>query len=405
MSKNLIRKKLLNIFKSTLKSLQPEQLLEKQLPDMDYRIYHKIVIFGIGKAAKKMAEAVSRKLPKKPDLVYLADEGHPLPTMIGVKKTEKIISEASKLTQNDLAIVLISGGGSAMFVKPAVGILLNDKIEITKKLLRSGANINEINIIRKHISHVKGGQFAKILYPAKVISFIISDVIGNDLGTIASGPLIPDQSTFEDAINILNKYHIKPPKNIQEYLKKGVNNTNLETPKSNDVFFKDLKLKIVADHKLVAHIAEQHARRLGFATEIYSTHLSGESRDKSRKMVRSCLKPILYIASGETTVTIKGEGSGGRNQEFVLAALPLIKRNQTMIAISTDGIDGICPEPIAGAFADYQIKLAAKNAKLDLKKFLANNDSYNFFKNVDGLIRTGPTGTNVGDFVLLYNQK
>ncbi len=386
---------LLDIAKYTIKNLLPEKLLTKELKKLNTSKFKRIAVFGIGKAAKTMSQATVSYLkkvnPENKPSIALADKGHPLPTKQGIKNTEKIIKLAESLTKDDLAIVLLSGGGSAMFVNPIKGITLEEKIELTKKLLKSGANIKEINTVRKHLSQVKGGQLAQYLYPATTICYAISDVIGNDLSIIASGPLTPDPSTLENALKILKKYKITAPKSIQE------------TPKSSEKYFKNVKIKIIADQSSSAKLAAERARQLKLKTKIVSTKLSGESKKVAEKFIKSKIKNTLLIASGETTVTIKGNGFGGRNQEFVLAALPHLRPNQTLLSIGTDGIDGICPEKIAGAIADTETLKIAKKLKLNPLDYLKNNDSYTFFKKTSGNIKTGATGTNVGDLVLLMS--
>jgi len=395
---------LLEIVDSVLYSLQPDILLKNELKKIDLYPFKRIAIFSIGKAAKQLANAAKNELSRKPAIICLADIGHPLPTQVGIEKTDKLVNEAKKLGKDDLAIVLISGGGSAMFVKPIESVSLEDKINITKKLLLCGANINEINVIRKHLSQVKGGQLARMLYPATVLSFVISDVVGNDLGTIASGPLSPDKSTFFDAINILKKYSIKVPIKINDYLKRGSISKQLETPKPGDIFFNNISIKIIADHIMSANLALKKIKELGLPGDIFATNLSGDCKVTAKQFISANKKRGISIATGETTVAVKGTGYGGRNQEFILSALLDLKPGQALISIGTDGIDGICPEPIAGAVGDADILDKAKRNKIDITKYLKNNDSYNFFKKTNGLIKTGPTDTNVGDLILLYNE-
>jgi len=297
-----------------------------------------------------------------------------------------------------LAIVLISGGASAMFVKPANGITLGEKIQLTKDLLKSGANINEINVVRKHISDVKGGRLAAMLFPATVMGLVISDVVGNDLSTIASGPISPDTSTFVDAINIIKKYKINAPKNIIQ---------QLETPKPNEKYneryFRKVTVKIIADHATVIKKAEFRAKELGLKTELLSGFVTGEAREVAAKIVKNAPKNRLLIGCGETTVTCRGNGSGGRNQEFALSALKHLSEGQTLLSVGTDGIDGICPEPIAGAIVDNEIISQSKEQNLAIEDYLNRNDSYNFFAKTGGHIITGSTGTNLGDLILVLS--
>lgn len=416
---------LLGIAKGVLKECAPERLLKGAFNKKSIKKFDRVVVFAIGKAATGMAKAAVKMIGRKPNEVLLANEGHPLPTEKGVRNTRKIIKTARSLGKTDLAIVLISGGGSAMMTASVPEITLQDKIKTTHLLLKSGATINEMNVVRKHLSQVKGGNLAALLYPATVWGFVISDVVGNDLSTIASGPLTPDKTTFKDALKILKKYKIRAPKRVVEYLKKGLSEPKLETPKPSDKYFEKVKVKIVADHSTVLALAAKKARKLGLKVNVIKKPLTGECRDVAKRFVSviasthersecassSATKPqrttkqsTLVIAGGETTVTCLGKGHGGRNQEFVLSGLRFLKPNQTLLSIGTDGVDGVCPEPIAGAIADCGTRKKALKLGLNLEKYLKNNDSYGFFCSAGGLIKTGPTGTNLGDLVLLLNR-
>lgn len=395
------KKILLDIAKHVLDSCTPKNLFKGVVTKRALASFERVVIISIGKAAKGMSKAILPMIARKPDSVLIAGEGHPLPTEKGVKNTQKIIKVARGLGEKDLAIVLISGGGSAMFVSPAPGISLEEKVAVTRALLKSGATINEMNVVRKHLSQVKGGLLAALLYPAIVLGFVISDVVGNDLSTIASGPLTPDKSMFADALRIIKKYRIKAPKSVLEHLTRGVNNKKMETPKPKEKYFKKVFVKILAGHKTALNKAKERVQELGLKVTIINKEITGEARDEARKFVAKGKKGRLLIACGETTVTCCGNGCGGRNQEFVLAGLKYLKPGQTLLSIGTDGVDGVCPEKVAGAIADAETLAAAKKKNLDLDKFLKNNDSYTFFKKAGGLIKTGPTGTNLGDLMLL----
>lgn len=385
------RRILLYIADYVLANLSPAKLLKNALRKKSLKAFNRVVVIGIGKAARGMVKAILPLIDRKPSHILLADIGHPLPTKRGLQKTKKIISAARSLDKKDLAIVLISGGGSAMLVAPAPGITLSNKIHITSTLLKSGATIQEINVVRKHLSQVKGGNLARLLYPATVLGLVISDVVGNDLSTIASGPLSPDKSTFQDALKILKKYHIASPKQI------------LETPKPGEEYFKKVKIHILADHGTVLKIAEQKARRMGLRVISLSSKITGEARNVAKWFVSKSKKNTILMGSGETTVTCVGSGFGGRNQEFVLSGLQYIKKNQTLLCLATDGVDGIGPKPVAGAVADSITITKIKQKKLSIEKFLKQNDSYRFFQKVDGHIKTGPTGTNVGDLMMLIS--
>ncbi len=388
------KKILLDIVHAVLEEISPQALFKKQFHKNDLSKFERIALFSIGKAAKNMAQAVVKILPRKPDEILFADTGHPFPTQKGIEKTQKIMRSARALGENDLAIILISGGGSSMLVSPAPGITLADKIRMTKSLLRSGAPIQEINVVRKHFSLVKGGRLASLLYPATVWGFVLSDVVGNDLSTIASGPLTPDPSTFSDALHILKKYRIKAPRSILQ----------LETPKPGEKYFKKVRIKILADHHTVGQKAAQAGKKMGLHITMINKPITGEARKASKSFIAHSKKNSLLIGFGETTVTVRGKGYGGRNQEFVLSGLKYLKKNQILLSIGTDGVDGICPEPIAGAIADFSTLERAEKLKLKTEHFLRANNSYAFFKKAGGLIKTGPTGTNLGDLMMLLDH-
>lgn len=401
-----VRKKraiLLKIADFVLDRISSKNLFGDKLKRSFLRRFDKIAIIGIGKAAKGMVNALTASMQRKPDKILLADQDHPLPTPAGVAKTQKIIRLARELGPNNLAIVLISGGGSAMLTMPVPEIKLKDKIDVTKALLRAGANINELNVVRKHLSQVKGGNLAALLYPAAVLGFVISDVVGNDLSTISSGPLSPDPTTFFDALKILKKYKISANKRIMDYLKKGLKNSALETPKQRSKYFKRVKIKILADHTTLLKMAAKKAKTMDIKTILGKKLITGEAREAAKILLKKARKGACAIFAGETTVTCCGNGAGGRNQELVLSALRHLKPDQTIISIGTDGVDGICPEPIAGAAADIETIKTAKKLKLNITDYLRRNDSYGFFKKTNGLIKTGPTGTNLGDLILILS--
>ena len=302
-------------------------------------------------------------------------------------------------------VCLISGGGSALLPLPAEPITLAEKQETTKLLLACGANIHEINAVRKHISRIKGGQLARLAYPATVISLLLSDVIGDNLDVIGSGPTAPDASTFADAWAILEKYGIggRVPAPVRERLERGMRGEIPETPKAGDPVFERTENRIVGSNRLAVDAAAKRARELGFRTLVLSTFIEGETRDVARmhgaiakEMVRTgrpVKPPACIITGGETTVTLRGSGLGGRNQEFVLAAAMEIAGLPDTVVFSagTDGTDG--PTDAAGAIADGRTLERGPDAAA----FLANNDSYHYFERLGDLVVTGPTNTNVMD--------
>lgn len=399
------RRLLLEIASSVITSITPQKLFKKNLFPKNLTRFNRFILISIGKAAFEMATAARALLPRKSDAVFIANKGHPLPTRQGVAITKKIIAAARNLRENDLAIVLISGGGSAMLTAPVPEISLENKIQTTQALLTCGASIQEVNLVRKHLSQVKGGRLASLLFPATVLGFVISDVPGNDLSTIASGPLSPDPSSFSDAVKIIKKYRVRLPKTVSNYLLKGVKNPALETPKPGEKYFEKVTLRILADHTTVLKKAIEKAKKFKVRAVALPKLLTGEARKVAASFIKKAQKNTLVIGSGETTVTCRGKGFGGRNQEFVLAGLPHLKKNQTLLSIGTDGVDGICPESIAGAVADVATLSVGKMKKLNISAFLQNNDSYNFFKKTKGLIKTGSTGTNLGDLTMILQKE
>jgi len=424
MAKNL-RAEVLDIALKTIQNILPDKLIPKELRKIDFKKYKNIYIIGAGKGASKMAEACENLLKgritaghinipegeKEPALKYIqfSHASHPLPNYSGVKGAKKILKIVQKAEEGDLVIGLISGGGSALMPLPVKKITLEEKIKTTSELLKCGANIHEINTIRKHLSQIKGGFLAKAAFPADVLVLVISDVLGDDLSVIASGPFAADNSTFIDALTILNKYKIL--NTIPVSVKKYLSESKTETPKKGDVCFKKVKHVILANHETAAKEAYKIAKAKKLNPKVLDTHFEGECRKKAVELIKKIKgKKNLFIVSGETTVKIKGTGKGGRNQEFVLAAINEISkdlkkyRDFVVLSIGTDGVDGICPVKTAGAIATEKTLIKAKKLKLNIQKFLNNNDSYNFFKKNGDLIITGPTGTNLGDLIIIFLQ-
>ncbi|MFQ5901455.1 MAG: glycerate kinase, partial [Thermodesulfobacteriota bacterium] len=321
----------------------------------------------------------------------------------------EILSLLDKTREDDLVLCLLSGGGSALLTAPAKGITLKDIQILTDLLLRSGAAINEINSLRKHISLIKGGRIAGNAYPSTLVSLILSDVIGDDLSTIASGPTHPDSTTFADCIDILEHYRLKDkiPQNILNHLVKGVEGKEKESLKEGDIAFEKTQNSIVANNIQALLTAKDMAEDMGYRTMVISSSIGGETREVAKvhtaaiKEVISSGNPIkrpaCIISGGETTVTVKGEGKGGRSQEFALASAIEIEgiENVVILSAGTDGIDG--PTDAAGALVDGNTVKEAKAKGLNPQAYLDNNDSYNFFKPLNLLLVTGPTGTNVMD--------
>ena len=423
-----LRSQALRIFRAAVRAANPAEAVLRHAKigggvltagRRKYRLseFENIYVIGAGKAGAQMAQAVEKLLGRRITAglvnikyghaarlrrIELNECGHPLPDAKGEHGAARIAQLAQHASARDLVICLVSGGASALLPLPAPPVTLADKQATTRLLLNCGADIHEINCIRKHISLVKGGQLARLAYPATVLTLILSDVIGDDLDVIGSGPTVPDRTTFLDARAILEKYAIwaSVPAAIRERLSSGAP----ETPKPGDAIFAKVQNLIVASNRLAVDAAMREARALGFNTMALSTFIEGEAREVARvhaaiaKEIRAAHRPLkppaCVISGGETTVTMRGAGLGGRNQEFTLAAAIEIAglKDVAILSAGTDGSDG--PTDAAGAIADGTT-LARSN--LNAGSSLANNDSYRFFDSVGDLIKTGPTGTNVAD--------
>jgi len=436
--KNL-KSETLQIFKAGLEAVDPGQAVKNHIllnnnalflgkHTYDLSRFKRILIAGAGKASATMAGAVEDILGDRIsggfinvkyghslelEYVQINEAAHPVPDESGFLGAQKILELARNAGEHDLILFLISGGGSALLPYPAYGITLKDKQDLTQILLNSGATIHEINTLRKHLSQVKGGNLAKIAYPATLLSLILSDVIGDDLDIIASGPTVPDKSTFHQCRDILEKYQIwsRTPPGIRKRLSNGEKGLIPETPKPDDPAFQRAVNCIVGNNLLAAEAARKRAEELGYNSMILSTSISGEARDAA--IAHAALagnihtkgtpvkKPACVISGGETTVTVRGKGLGGRSQEFALAAAIKMDgmENTAFLSCGTDGTDG--PTDAAGAFADGSTMQRARSLDLDAGLFLKENDSYHFFQQLGDLIITGPTRTNVMDLQIL----
>ncbi len=383
--------------------------------------FRNVYVIGAGKASVEMARAVERLLGKRIRgglintkyghgaavlrRIEINECGHPVPDVQGEQGAAHIAEIARQAEADDLLICLISGGASALLPLPVPPVTLKDTQAATRLLLECGANIHEINCVRKHISAIQGGQLARLAYPATMLALILSDVIGDDLDVIGSGPTVPDRSTFAEAKGILEKYRIwnKAPSGVRQ----RIGASAPETPKPGDRSFDRVQNVIVGSNRLAVDAAAREARKLGFRTMVLSTFVAGEAREvarlyaaiarETRASARPLRCPACIISGGETTVTIRGQGLGGRNQEFALAAAIDIAGLKDVVILSggTDGTDG--PTDAAGAIADGATLARAEAQRLDAAAYLANNDSYRFFDALGGLVKTGPTGTNVAD--------
>lgn len=390
-------------------------ILELKDQAFDLNKFKNVFLIGMGKASGAMAEELQKILKgritkgyvnstenKKLGNTTINKARHPIPDENGLKGVKEILKIVSNLKEDDLVVCLISGGGSAMAPAPQKGISLEELKEMNKVLVRSGAKIQEINIVRKHVSAIKGGRLAERIYPATIVSLIISDVIGDDLDSIASGPTAPDNSTLKDALNVLEKYDLIKdiPKSVLNYLKKGK-----ETPKHGDKIFEKVHNLVIANNLTALNAMKEEAKKQGFKAEIINQSLTGEARKVGKYVsneMKKASKNQALIFGGETTVTVKGSGMGGRNQELILALVEEIQgSNITIAAAGTDGSDFI---GVAGAVTDGNSYSKARNLNLNIKEFLENNDSYNFFKKTKDLIITGVTGTNVCDVIIGIKQ-
>ena len=395
---------------------------------LDLTKYDRISLVGGGKATAPMARAVEELLGKRINkgliivkygftegltLTEIIEAGHPLPDQNGVDGTKKLLDLLKFAGEKDLIFSLISGGGSALLPQPVEGITLSEKQTLTRDLLACGASIDEINAVRKHISSTKGGQMARAAFPATIVNLMLSDVVGDKMDVIASGPFVPDSSTFKEVWEIFKKYDLKEiPNTIHEHLRAGLEGRLPETPKEGESMFKNIYNFIVGSNIIALESARQKAEATGYKTIILSSMVEGETREVARvhsaiakEIVKTACPlspPACIISGGETTVTIKGDGLGGRNQEFCLAAaLDMMKLPPQVVVLSggTDGNDG--PTDAAGAIVDPFTVDRGKEAGISAEKFLANNDAYHFFKKTKDLLMTGPTNTNVMDVRLV----
>jgi hydroxypyruvate reductase len=376
------------------------------------------LVVGAGKAAGAMARAVEDhwEAPLEGLVVTryghavpcsrieVVEAAHPVPDQAGLDAARRILEKVQGLGADDLVLCLISGGGSALLSLPAPGITLEEKQAVNKALLRSGAAIDEMNCLRKHLSAIKGGRLAAAAAPARVVSLLISDVPGDDPAVIASGPTVPDPTSFADALAILEKYHIDAPAAVIAHLKAAAE----ETPKPGDPRFAACETRMIARPQDSLEAAAEAARRAGVTPVILGDSLEGEAREVAQVMAgiarqaarfgQPAAPPAVLLSGGETTVTLRGKGRGGRNAEFLLALTVALEGAAGIhaLACDTDGIDG--SEDNAGAVSAPDSLARAAAAGLDAKAMLADNDGYGFFAGLGDLVVTGPTLTNVNDF-------
>jgi len=434
-----LRKQAEEIFKHVIRTLDPEQLVKNKVrvhnstllvdqKEYNLKDYEHIYVIGGGKACAPMAKAMEEILGDRLDngiiivkydhglplkKIKIVEASHPLPDLSGQKGTSEILKLLSNSGKKDLIICLISGGGSALLVQPHKEISLQDIQVTSNELLSCGATIGEINSVRKHLSTIKGGQLAKASYPSTLVTLMLSDVIGDPMDIIASGPTVPEESTFEDACKVIQKYSLKNriPDSVNKLLEKGRAGGIEENPKRGNKVFVNTKNVIIGSNKIALEAAKEKATKLGYNTTILSSLIQGESKEAAKfftaiakEISRSespIPKPACIIAGGETTVTIQGKGKGGRNQEFALSAAIEIDEDKGIVILSggTDGTDG--PTDATGAIVDvHTCKYAREKFCLNPEDFLSRNDSYHFFKKIEQHLITGPTLTNVMDIMI-----
>jgi glycerate 2-kinase len=392
--------------------------------------FRKLVLIGFGKAAPLMSKAIEDNLGDllaggiivtkyghsvrgdRNSKIITYEAGHPLPDENGLKAAREIVRVLKEADKSTLVICLVSGGGSSLLVAPHEGITLADKQAVTAMLLKAGADIYELNTVRKHLSAVKGGRLAETARSATIISLILSDVRGDRLDMIASGPTAPDKTTYHDVHDVFRKYKLEGrlPSSVAEIIDKGIHGLVPETPKNDDPVFQRVRNIIVGSNKMATDAARNAAELWGYRTTVISTELSGEASivagELAKKAIhsRKALAPgdkACLIAGGETTVTVRGNGKGGRNTELALVFGMEIKGipGITFLSAGTDGSDG--PTDAAGAFVDGQTVAKAAGDGIDAGEYLKNNDSYTFFSRTGDLFITGPTGTNVMDIQII----
>jgi hydroxypyruvate reductase len=431
-----MRNDALAIFNASLQAVDPENAVHRFLDRegdllrvgresaIDLQDYEEVLVVGAGKASAAMAKAVDEILHDRSvrglicvkygyelelDRIRVVQAGHPVPDADGTVAAREIMRLASEATERYLIIACISGGGSALLPAPPPGISLDEKQYLTKRLLEVGADIHEMNSIRKHLSLVKGGRLMKAAFPARVINLMLSDVVGDDPGVIASGPFAPDSSTFQDTLRILQKYDMMKdaPESVLSWLKRGFSGELPDTPKPGDPIFSKVTNVIVGSNIQALIAGKQAAEALGYNTMILSSSVQGNTAEAAllhgaiaaeiRTSGNPVPPPACVLSGGETTVHVRGPGKGGRNQEFALWLIEAAAKipDSLFFSAGTDGTDG--PTDVAGALVDSSSLERARLLHLYPEYFLTRNDSYHFFSSLGDLVKTGPTRTNVMD--------
>jgi glycerate 2-kinase len=433
------RKALEEILRAGLDAVDPEQAVRRYVRREDKALYvgersysleryRRVILVGAGKGTAPMAKALEDILD---DMVsdgwiivkygygmplkrtHVKEAGHPIPDEAGLRAAEELLRRLRECREEDLVICAFSGGGSALLPAPVPPFTLEQMQACTRLLLECGATIDEINAVRKHLSRTKGGQLAKEAYPATMISLLLSDVVGDRLDVIASGPTVPDESTYGDCLGIVESYGLveRLPKAVVEHFRGGIAGVVQETPKQGDPVFSRVQNLIVGNNRECLLAARDKAASLGYNSLVLSSQIEGEAREVAKVLAAIAKEihrvgipiapPACVLAGGETTVTIHGKGKGGRNQELALACAIAIDgwEGISMLSAGTDGTDG--PTDAAGAIVDGTTCKRAREAGLDPNAFLVANDSYSLFESLDDLIKTGPTRTNVMDIMCM----
>ena len=435
-----VREKASHILAEALQAVDPYNAVKKyaslegnilHISDATYDLdqYQSVYVFGAGKGVAPMIVAIEEILgdyltdgigivkyghAKPTRKIAIVEASHPVPDLSGFEGTERILNMLSQTTADDLIIVLLTGGASALLESPAESIKPEHLQVMSELLLASGATINEMNCIRKHCSQVKGGGLARTVPSNSMITIILSDVVGSPLDIIASGPTVPDESTWADALSIIEKYKLaqKLPKSIVTRINAGIQDHIPDTPKFGDTIFDQKKAFVIGDNYLAAVRACDTAREMGFNTLLLTTYLQGEAKEAAKFITSIGLEiknsnmpvatPACIVVGGETTVTLNdATGLGGRNQELALAAAMELDGipNITLVSFATDGSDG--PTSGAGGIVDGLTAVKGRKQGLKIYDYLERHDSYHFLQSVGDLIETGPTLTNVNDLILL----
>ena len=413
-----------SLFKEAITLQRPSNIVLNSSPKYDtyFDKAERIFPVAIGKAGVMMMDGLLSYFDKKykskvhegPIVVSNPQENnskykfkhiissHPTPDITSVNAAREVLDYIKGSNENDLVVFLISGGGSSLLSYPVDGVSIDDKIILTEILLASGCNINEINTVRKHISQIKGGRLNSCALPSKSISLIISDVINDDLSTIASGPTVADSTTYQDAIQVLKKYNIfdKCPSSITKHLNLGIENSTMETPKTFDNNISEIISSNNVFKETLAILARKNNFNVIEVKKPFESFAISDAEKLFDQVIQIKKRKTILISGGETLVNLKGSGKGGRNQEFALSFLKSYIKNNSkkdlcMYSVGTDGIDG--PTDAAGAVVDSKTIKLFSDSNLDLESYLSNNDSYTFFDKIDSLIKIGPTGTNVAD--------